>query len=758
MIADRNMLRAMELGWTPETGVNYYDFLAQRGEGPAPTTGDPRLNSSTGGIQNLLQGLFSGAPSQGGGDQGFRFNQGTTTFTGYDPETDSFTGTIGGIAGSSPFSIPRSMATPELMQAYEQYQARANNSLPGMDVRSPQAGMPMPRPPMADESNYGRLDPTRSLYPGMGAGSGGVRSMEFIDVNRNGIDDRDEIPGSNIPRPGDVYGFNPVRPISDPKIPQDRIVPELAPPGVEVRQEEPPMEMVSEGGMGAETVADPASSMLDQPPASDYTYVPSITRSDSRMDPITQQLLFGLDGEGGFIPGAMRAAERTFFDEQGRARVIPQEIAGFSPDQQRAFELARSIPGRQAPFIGAAMEQYRRGIGGLEGSQAQQLAAQQRALEAVQSGAATEQQLREAGLEDLLGASAEARQRALQGETRYLEDLIGVEGIQRRAADEFGTGLGEAGGMIRGAYGAFDPTTGIQPYMDPFEQMVVQQTMSDIMEAGAQRDISARAGDIARGGESAFGSRARLGAAERERALGRGLGEAIGALRSRGFEGARGASMGEFARQQAGQRAAASQLAGLAGQQLGAQTGLAAQLGQGAAQRYGTTTGTGQTLLGLGQIGQQAQAGAGQAALGTAGMLAGAQQGLGGVYGQQGLTQQQARAGYGSALSGLGTQSQGAALAGINALSSAGALQQQQQQSILDAQRQAALQAQAAPLAQYQALSPFMNMVPRGTTSFNTQFGVPPNPLQQGIGTGLATLGALGQLYGGLSGNQQRAI
>jgi len=363
---------------------------------------------------------------------------------------------------------------------------------------------------------------TRSLYPGMGAGSGGVRTMEFIDVNRNGIDDRDETPKFDLPAAG--------------------------------------------------------SGMLDQPPASDYTYVPSITRADSRMDPITQQLLFGLDGEGGFIPGAMRAARSTFFDEQGRARVIPKEIAGFSPDEVRAFELAREVPTVMDPYIQRAEEAYK-------------------------------------------------------------------------------SGLGE-----------FDPSTGIQPYMDPFEDAVVKQTMSDIMEAGAQRDISARAGDIARGGESAFGSRARLGAAERERALGRGLGEAIGALRSRGFEGARSAAMGEFARNQMGER------------------------------------------------------------------------------------------GFGGFLSGLGTQKQGGLLSGISALTGTGGLQRGMSQADLDARREAAMQGQAAPLSMYQALSPFINMAPRGTTSFNTQFGVPPNPLQQGIGTGLATLGALGQLYGGLSGAQQRTV
>ena len=48
-------------------------------------------------------------------------------------------------------------------------------------------------------------------------------------------------------------------------------------------------------------------------------------------------------------------------------------------------------------------------------------------------------------------------------------------------------------------------------FYDPYEDRVVQQTIKDIMEQGRKSDIGARAGDIARGGESAFGSRARLG-------------------------------------------------------------------------------------------------------------------------------------------------------------------------------------------------------------------------------------------------------
>ena len=123
---------------------------------------------------------------------------------------------------------------------------------------------------------------------------------------------------------------------------------------------------------------------------------------------------------------------------------------------------------------------------------------------------------------------------------------------------------------MRGTTGAYDPTLTGQFY-DPYEQQVVQQTIEDVMEAGDIQDMQARARDIQTGGESAFGSRARLGASERREALGRGLGQALGGLRSQGFQRAQQTGLGEFARQMAAERAAASGLSGLAGQRLGSQ-------------------------------------------------------------------------------------------------------------------------------------------------------------------------------------------
>ena len=72
--------------------------------------------------------------------------------------------------------------------------------------------------------------------------------------------------------------------------------------------------------------------------------------------------------------------------------------------------------------------------------------------------------------------------------------------------------------------GAYDPSM-TQQFFNPFEDAVVQQTISDVLEAGEQQDIAARAREI---GAGAFGgSRARLGAMERREALGEGLAQAL---------------------------------------------------------------------------------------------------------------------------------------------------------------------------------------------------------------------------------------
>ena len=95
-------------------------------------------------------------------------------------------------------------------------------------------------------------------------------------------------------------------------------------------------------------------------------------------------------------------------------------------------------------------------------------------------------------------------------------------------------------------------------FYDPFEEQVVQQTIQDVLKAGAQKDIAQRAADIRSGGESAFGSRARLMAGERQAAIGRGLGEVLARIRSGGFQTAQDRALQELRDIRSGARSSSS--------------------------------------------------------------------------------------------------------------------------------------------------------------------------------------------------------
>ena len=311
---------------------------------------------------------------------------------------------------------------------------------------------------------------------------------------------------------------------------------------------------------------------------------------------------------------------------------------------------------------------------------------------------------------------------------QFGRDVSDVVGSAAAETGRLGQRLGESGDLLRQTTGGFDPSMTSQFY-DPYEEQVVQQTISDAFDSSDKADMAQRARDISTGGESAFGSRARLTADERRESLGRGLGEAIAGIRSRGFGQAQQAAMGEFGRQQQAKRTAASGLAGLAGQQYGAGRDFTGTLGQAAGQKLGAGTGYGSMMTG-----------SAESRLGSQQQLA---SGLGQTAGQGG------QQGYGGFLSGLGSQAQQAGLTDINALAGMGSQQQQLSQNQLDAIRANAMQAQQAPLNQYNALLPFIQTAPAGQFQTQTSFAPRPSPLQAGLATGLGTLGALGNFFGG---------
>jgi hypothetical protein len=539
--------------------------------------------------------------------------------------------------------------------------------------------------------------------------------------------------------------------------------------------------------------------------AGDQPYVANVTRTDSMMDPITQQLLYGTDGQGGFIPGAFRAAERTFFDEEGRPIVIPQEIAGLSPDQIQAQQLARGAVGVQQPFIQEAISRGQQGIDALQSGIGGQALASQQALQQIQEGSRFALDQRDRAMTDAIGGTQQGRARAIEAEGRLRGDLSDITGMAQdstgqyidqlgqqaaqgrratedfgmdlakvrqqgqRSYDEFGRDITDAVGMgmigkedlsrglsrseelasaaaasqrgrldlaetgMKGGIsqldrdltrqlGAESAATGefggqlgeartqlrntvedgfnigdkTSEYFDPYEDRVVQQSIRDASEGLAKQDMAQYARDISSGGESAFGSRARLSAEERAEAMGRGLAKEVGGIRSAGFQRAQQTAIGEDERAKQAQRTASSGLASLAGQELQGERGLIDRAAQASQQQYGAA----QNLAGMQQqraaselasstnlanmLGQGAQQrfGAGQQVAGqvqqaagqklaagqgygnliqqTAQSQLGAQQQLGAQMGQQAQQQYGAQQGLGSLMSGAAQQRYGA--------------------------------------------------------------------------------------------------
>ena len=537
-------------------------------------------------------------------------------------------------------------------------------------------------------------------------------------------------------------------------------------------------------------------------PETQDPYVSGINRIETSVDPLTRELLFGLDGQGGFIPGAFRAAERTFYDEQGRPRVIPQEIAGLSEDQLRAMQMTREQAGIQQPYLSDAESAYRASIGELGSGLDQARMRELQSLGAIQSGVGSLQgqlgdiESIQRGATGAFGTQlGSLAGRAMGDVAGYGTQLGDIESIQRGATGAFGTQLGALGGramgdvagygtqlgalagramgdvagygtrlgesedLLRQTTGAYDPSM-TERFYNPYEDQVVQGVIERTMRAGDKQDMAQRARDIQTGGESAFGSRARLSAAERREALGRGLGQSIANIRAGGYSQAQQMGMGEFARQQAARRAASSGLAGMAGSRLGAGQNLTGTLTGMAGSRLGAGQNLTGTLTGL--AGQQlgAQSGLASGLSSLAGTRFGAQQtqagalsNLGGLEAQIGQQRAQAQMGLGGNLQNLGGQAQQAGAFGANQLAGSGQMQQQFAQQQLEAQRANDLQAQQAPLNQYQSLLPFVQTVPSGQQQTTTTYAPQPSALQAGLGVGLSTLGALGNFFN--QGNNQ---
>ena len=161
--------------------------------------------------------------------------------------------------------------------------------------------------------------------------------------------------------------------------------------------------------------------------------------------------------------------------------------------------------------------------------------------------------------------------------------------IYRTGMDDFrniqGAGLaafGDAGAATAASRGDFDPAS-ISSYYNPYEEQVVQQTLSDISRGLSQGDMALRDQAVSSG---AFGgSRGRLTQEELARKTGRGAAEAVAGIRSGGFSDALKNAMTGFESGRQRDANAAGLFTGI-----GSDVGRAGMQGAGIAQSFGQGT------------------------------------------------------------------------------------------------------------------------------------------------------------------------
>jgi len=357
----------------------------------------------------------------------------------------------------------------------------------------------------------------------------------------------------------------------------------------------------------------------------------------------------------GIFPYASQFLKQQF-DQYGEADSSPftytgQRVADFDPREQYGMQLSdqaigsyRPYLGQQAGLLSEASNVSRGGYGSGTGQ--------------IQRG---------------LGAGRGLTREGAQLARSSIPNLDLARHETAAARPQYGgarQGLGRAELSGYGSVGGFDPR-GISRFYDPYEEDVVQQTLKDVREGLAQGDMGMR--DQAVQGGAFGGARSRLRRGELAEDTARGAAEAIGGIRSRGYEGARNAAQQAFEAQQGRMAGLGSLQAQLAGQEAGF-AGQEAQSALARGQQFGALSTTeAQNQLAraqqLGQLGQQ-QFGMGlQGGQGLAG-LAGAQAGQLGNIGQQ-------YAGMAQALPGLQGQD-------INRMMGMGGLGRGRSQSLMD--------------------------------------------------------------------------
>jgi hypothetical protein len=401
-----------------------------------------------------------------------------------------------------------------------------------------------------------------------------------------------------------------------------------------------------------------------------------IDRTEVISDPALRELYFGSTDTPGLIAQATQAAQKSYLDQPA----LLQRTAGLTGQEQRARQLAQQGIGSYQPFLEREQQLIGRGISDLE----------------TQRG--------------LLGEALGGYRSAFGAQQPYFG----------AAESQLGAGLGglfsslgyggpSARQLLGQSLQGYDPRMAGQFY-NPFEQQVVQQTIQDVLKAGEMQDIQQRASDIARGGESAFGSRARLTAQERQESLGRGLGDVLSKIRSGGFETSQQRALQELENLRSGARAGAQLEAGFGGTQSAAQRQYA------------------QDLLGLGQ-------GRSAAARQLAGDISGVGSGIAGI--GAGL------AGYGTQLGRLGETQQRLRGQDISLLEGLGQTERGIEQQILDRQYAQQQEQRMAPLQATKFIQGFAPQYVASKTQIGKKYTEPVDPYASALTTALGTYASL---------------
>ena len=404
------------------------------------------------------------------------------------------------------------------------------------------------------------------------------------------------------------------------------------------------------------------------------------TTVDRISDPNVREFYFGSPDYEGIINEGRRAV--------GRAYGTPfqaKDVAGYSPFGNRAMESMYSGIGGYKPYLDFQKDALLKGMGTIGDRRG------------------------------LLNESAEGYRRAGEMQQPYLS----------QAEQQYGMGMGDlmssfgrqgpsARDFQRASLQGFDPRS-TAAYNNPFENQVVQQTIDDVFKQGEIADIGQRARDIQSGGQSAFGSRAKLGAEERRAALGRGLGEALSGIRSRGFDTAQGRAIDESRFGRGALERAAGFESGLGRDMLGARRGFAGD------------------MMGLG-------ARRGDIARTAAGDMRGISSDLGGLGREY--------ADYGSKMGGLGGMYQQMGRDERNELMGFDKDARGMMQADIDAQYAADERNRFAGMKGVDYMRGFMPQYQQGYKNVTTQYGMPEDPRNAGIAAMLGTYRSFADPYG----------